>query len=88
VTVAYTGRAHDPKGKVFDRSSEFKFRLGRGDVIKGWDIGVKGMREGGTRCLYIPPNAGYKDQDVGAGRGGVLYFEIRVVSIEVAQGRH
>ncbi|GMI35215.1 hypothetical protein TeGR_g7929 [Tetraparma gracilis] len=79
VRVAYVGKAADEKGKVFDRSSEFSFRLGKGEVIKGWDIGVQGMRQGGTRCLFVPPNAAYKMQDVGAGRGATLYFEIRVL---------
>jgi FKBP-type peptidyl-prolyl cis-trans isomerase len=78
VHVSYVGRAKDKGGKVFDRNSDFSFRLGKGEVIKGFDVGVAGMRRGGTRCLYIPSNMGYKDKDVGAGRGATLYFEINV----------
>jgi hypothetical protein len=60
VKVHYTGRlaAND---KVFDSSvgaKPFRFRLGAGDVIKGWDVGVKGMRVGGKRRILVPPEMG------------------------------
>ncbi len=61
VTVHYTGWLTD--GSMFDssrtRNSPFQFALGRGQVIRGWDEGVAGMREGGQRRLIIPPNLGY-----------------------------
>eukprot|EP00741_Cyanophora_paradoxa_P025728 tig00000388_g24827.t1 len=60
VTVHYTGRL--PNGKIFDSSlgkSPFSFRLGIGEVIKGWDIGVSSMQVGGKRKLVIPANLAY-----------------------------
>jgi FKBP-type peptidyl-prolyl cis-trans isomerase len=63
-----------------ERSKDFKFRLGRGEVIQGWDIGMVGMRQGGTRKLIIPPKAGYGSQDIGAGPGAILNFEITLLS--------
>jgi len=61
VTVHYTGRLKD--GKKFDSSLDsgkpFPFPLGAGKVIKGWDEGVAGMKEGGKRKLIIPPDLGY-----------------------------
>jgi FKBP-type peptidyl-prolyl cis-trans isomerase len=61
VTVHYTGWLVD--GTKFDssvdRGQPFKFTLGAGNVIRGWDEGVKGMRVGGKRKLTIPPDMGY-----------------------------
>jgi len=59
VGVKYIGKLKN--GAVFDKSGKkpFSFRLGIGNVIKGWDIGVKGMKEGGKRRLTIPPSLGY-----------------------------
>jgi len=64
VTVAYTGWLHDAtrpdaKGTQFDSNTSFSFRLGTGAVIRGWDIGVVGMRVGGQRRLVIPPDLAY-----------------------------
>ena len=68
VTVHYTGWLYDQgkpdhKGKKFDSSHDrgdpFTFRLGRGQVIRGWDDGVAGMKVGGRRTLTIPPAYGY-----------------------------
>ena len=79
VRVSYTLRAKTRCGKIIDSSDNFGFRLGRGEVIEGWDIGVLGMRKGGTRHLIIPPNAGYGNKDIGAGRGGILFFQVTVL---------
>ncbi len=62
ITVHYTGTLY-PGGKKFDssldRKEPFTFRLGAGEVIKGWDEGFKGMKEGGKRTLVIPPDMAY-----------------------------
>ncbi len=61
VSVHYTGRLTD--GSKFDSSLDrrrpFSFQLGAGEVIKGWDQGVAGMKVGGKRRLTIPPELGY-----------------------------
>jgi FKBP-type peptidyl-prolyl cis-trans isomerase len=63
VTVAYSGWLHDSsrpdaKGTQFD-SNTIQFRLGTGQVIRGWDQGIVGMRVGGQRRLVIPPDLAY-----------------------------
>ena len=68
---------------VFDRSGEpFRFRLGAGEVIEGWDEGVRGMQEGGVRTLTIPPDLGYGstglEPDIPP--GATLVYEIELVS--------
>ena len=71
VTVHYTGWLYEngEQGAKFDSSKDrgepFIFPLGGGMVISGWDEGVQGMKEGGTRTLIIPPHPG-----VGRGRRG------------------
>ena len=67
-------------GVLIDSSKKFTFRVGTGEVVKGWDIGVRGMAVGGTRKLVIPPKAGYGEEDIGAGVGGLLFFDIAVLS--------
>src|SRR5690606_3168455 len=74
VTVHYTGWLFDngEQGGKFDSSKDrgepFIFPLGAGMVIKGWDEGVQGMKEGGTRTLIIPASLGYGAR----GAGGVI----------------
>jgi FKBP-type peptidyl-prolyl cis-trans isomerase FkpA len=74
VTVHYTGWLYenDEQGAKFDSSKDrgepFIFPLGAGMVIKGWDEGVQGMKEGGQRTLIIPANLGYGAR----GAGGVI----------------
>ena len=74
VRVHYTGWLWKDgvKGAKFDSSKDrgqpFHFHLGGGEVIRGWDEGVQGMQEGGTRVLIIPPELGYGAR----GAGGVI----------------
>ena len=69
VTVTYTGTLAD--GTIFDSTDKdggkpFTFNLGAGQVIKGWDMGVVGMKVGGTRKLVIPPDLAYGSQGAGS----------------------
>ena len=65
---------------VIDSSKKFIFRVGKGEVIQGWEVGVQGMAVGGTRKLVVPPKAGYGGKDIGAGPGALLYFDITVLA--------
>ena len=88
VTVHYTGwLAAD--GTEFDSSHQrgrpVSFRLGQGEVIKGWDRGILGMKVGGKRRLTVPPELAYGKR--GAGKGAVppnatLIFEIELMRVE------
>ena len=87
ITVNYTGKLED--GSIFDSSlkkgrSPFTFTLGVGSVIKGWDLGVKGMKVGGKRKLTIPPELGYGNQGAGSiiPPGAKLVFEIDLLGVE------
>ena len=71
VEVHYAGNAWSTRQQFdasWDRGDTFRFRLGAGQVIRGWDQGVAGMRVGGRRRLVIPPSLGYGRQ----GAGGVI----------------
>ncbi|OFW04641.1 MAG: hypothetical protein A3H96_09650 [Acidobacteria bacterium RIFCSPLOWO2_02_FULL_67_36] len=92
LTVNYTGwlydeAAADHKGKQFDTSvgrTPFTFTIGIGQVIKGWDQGVPGMKVGGVRRLILPPDLAY-------GTGGVpgtipgnatIIFEVELLDVQ------
>lgn len=57
VTVKYEGKLDD--GSIFDSANSFEFTLGAGEVIKGWDQGIAGMKVGGKRKLFVPSKLGY-----------------------------
>lgn len=86
VKVHYTGWLTD--GTKFDSSHDagepFEFMIGGGQVIKGWEKGVVGMRVGGKRKLTIPPKLGYGSGGVpGVIPGGAtLVFEVELLAIE------
>ena len=85
VSAHYTGRF--PDGKQFDSSYDaglpIEFLLGSGKVIKGWDLGIEGMKVGGKRKLTIPPELAY-----GARGGGpippnaTLVFDVELVGVK------
>ena len=91
-TVHYTGwlyaeGAAENKGTQFDSSvgrGPFAFKLGGGQVIRGWDQGVQGMKVGGQRRLVLPPEFGYGAR----GAGGVippnatLTFDVELLKVE------
>ncbi len=86
VTVHYTG--YLTSGKKFDssvdRNQPLTFALGAGQVIKGWDEGIAGMKVGGKRKLIIPPSLGYGSR----GTGGVippnaeLVFDVELLDVK------
>jgi peptidylprolyl isomerase len=96
VAVHYTGWLYEPsqpggKGKKFDssvdRNQTFKFPLGGGRVIKGWDQGVLGMKAKGKRTLIIPAELGYGARSVGNGlipANSTLIFDVELIEIPPA----
>ncbi|MGB7624139.1 MAG: FKBP-type peptidyl-prolyl cis-trans isomerase [Terriglobia bacterium] len=88
VDVHYTGWLYEggKRTKKFDssvdRGKPFSFKLGAGQVIRGWDEGVQGMKVGGKRELIIPPSLGYGARDVGDGLippNSTLDFEVELL---------
>ena len=84
VQVQYTGWLAN--GKKFDSSLDsgepFTFQLGHGDVIKGWDEGIQGMRVGGKRQLRVPPALGYGSEGAGGGAippNATLIFDVELL---------
>lgn len=91
--VHYTGwlfdtAAAENKGRKFDssrdRNDPFAFEVGAGEVIKGWDQGVAGMKVGGQRRLVIPADLGYGSRGAGGviPGGATLVFDVELVGIE------
>ena len=67
----------------WDRGETFKFGLGKGDVIQGWDQGVVGMKTGGRRRITIPPMLGYGKRGAGGviGPDETLVFVVDLISV-------
>ena len=89
VEVHYTGwlYVNGMRGKQFDSSvgrGPFSFNLGAGQVIKGWDEGVQGMKIGGKRELIIPPALGYGARDIPGviPANSVLCFEVELLKVQ------
>ena len=88
VDVQYTGKLEE--GTVFDssvgRGEPFRFTLGAGQVIPGWDMGIQGMKPGGKRVLTIPPELAYGN--AGAGDkippNATLIFDVELVTVTAA----
>jgi FKBP-type peptidyl-prolyl cis-trans isomerase len=86
LTVHYTG-VLGSDGKVFDsslsRNEPLQFTLGVGEVIRGWDEGLQGMKVGGRRILIIPPEYGYGPYEYGpVPADSVLIFEVELLKVE------
>jgi len=85
VDVHYTGKLED--GTIFDssvgRGEPFRFTLGAGQVIPGWDIGIRGMKQGGKRVLNIPPALAYGQRGAGSviPPNAALTFDVELVSV-------
>jgi FKBP-type peptidyl-prolyl cis-trans isomerase len=85
IRVHYVGTLTD--GTEFDssrsRNTTFEFTLGNNEVIKGWDIGIKGMKVGGIRKLTIPPQFAYGNRAVGdvIPANSTLIFDVELVAI-------
>ena len=93
VSVHYTGwlydeKASDHKGKKFDssvdRGQPFKFDLGAGQVIQGWDEGFAGMKIGGKRTLIIPSEMGYGVRGAGGAipPNATLIFDVELLDVK------
>ena len=85
ITTQSRGTLSD--GTLFDSSYErgkpFQCVIGTGRVIKGWDIGLMGMRVGGKRRLFVPAQLGYGERQVGAHipPNSDLHFEIELLEV-------
>ena len=85
VGMRYIGKLTN--GKVFDKNTSgkpFFFNLGRGEVIKGWDIGVSGMKVGGERKLTIPAPLAYGKRGAPPDipRNATLVFDVKLVALK------
>jgi FKBP-type peptidyl-prolyl cis-trans isomerase len=85
ITIHYSGTLTDGTkfDSSFDRDEPFKTRIGVGQVIEGWDMGVIGMKVGGKRKLTIPPQLAYGDRELGViPANSTLIFEVELIGID------
>jgi FKBP-type peptidyl-prolyl cis-trans isomerase len=93
VLVHYTGWIYDEnrsqhRGREFDssrdRNEPIAFKLGAGEVIRGWDEGVNGMKVGGRRTLTIPPEMAYAEKGLGEliPPNAILIFDVELVDVK------
>ena len=92
LTVSYAGWLHDStktdaKGKQFDSQPTFPFTLGVGQVIRGWDQGLVGMKIGGQRRLVLPPELAYGSTGAGTGANAIppnatLVFDVTLLFVQ------
>lgn len=87
ISVNYIGALEN--GTVFDASANHggpaTFQIGVGQLIKGWDMGIPGMKVGGKRKLIVPPTLGYGSQNIGNGAippNSTLVFEVELLTVQ------
>ncbi|KAH9002071.1 hypothetical protein EDB86DRAFT_362471 [Lactarius hatsudake] len=84
LSMRYVGKL--PNGKIFDSNTTgkpFTFRLGAGEVIKGWDEGIAGMKVGGERLLIVPPSLAYGNRKTdGIPPNSTLRFEVKIIGMK------
>lgn len=84
VLAHYSGTLLDGKkfDSSYDRGEPFFAQIGVGQLIKGWDMTIPGMKEGGKRKLTIPPTLAYGDMDLpGIPAGSTLVFEVEILEV-------
>ena len=86
IQVHYTGKLQDGTkfDSSYDRGQPFIFQIGLREVIKGWEIGLMGMKVGGKRTLIIPPELAYGDRGAGdlIPPNATLTFDIEIVAVK------
>ncbi|MBI2019363.1 FKBP-type peptidyl-prolyl cis-trans isomerase [Candidatus Daviesbacteria bacterium] len=85
VVIHYLGTLENGQkfDSSYDRGEPFQTRIGVGEVIEGWDMGVVGMKVGGKRKLIIPPQLAYGDREIGSiSPNSTLIFEVELVDIK------
>jgi FKBP-type peptidyl-prolyl cis-trans isomerase FkpA len=85
VVIHYTGTllGGTKFDSSYDRGAPFKTRIGVGQVIDGWEMGIPGMKVGGKRKLVIPPSLAYGEKEIGIiPPNSTLVFEVELLEIE------
>jgi peptidylprolyl isomerase len=85
ITIHYLGTLESGEkfDSSYDRGAPFQTRIGVGQVIDGWDMGVLGMKEGGKRKLTIPSQLAYGERAIGTiPPGSTLIFEVELINVD------